>query len=47
MFNSDEMRNRVDLDWRGHILEGKLYFSETGHHHTPLIMVVDRINING
>jgi hypothetical protein len=47
IINSDEIKNRINLDWAGHILEGKLYFSETGHHYTPLIMVVDKINLNG
>jgi hypothetical protein len=47
IFNSDEMINRIDLNWGGHVVEGKLYFPETGHHHTPLIMIVDRINLNG
>jgi hypothetical protein len=47
IFNSDEIKRRIDLDWRGHIIRGRLYFSETGHHHTSLIMVVDYINVNG
>jgi hypothetical protein len=47
IFNNEEMIKIIDLNWRGHVVWGKLYFSETGHHHTPLIMVVDRINLNG
>ena len=47
LFNDDNMKSRIDLNWRGYIIRGKLYFSETGHHHTPLIMVVEYISLNG
>jgi hypothetical protein len=47
IFYNEELKRTIDSNWLGYVIEGKVYFSETGHHHTPLIMVVDRINLNG
>jgi hypothetical protein len=40
------IKKEIDTDW-GYIIDGKLYFAETGHHHTPVILFVDRIIENG
>ncbi|GHV07140.1 hypothetical protein FACS189485_16940 [Spirochaetia bacterium] len=34
-------------DGGGYIIEGRLFFAETGHHHTPVILIVNRIAVNG
>jgi hypothetical protein len=47
IFSKDDIKKGIDLDWGGHIIYGKVYFAETGHHHTPVIMVVDEIAVNG
>jgi hypothetical protein len=46
LFSNDNLREKIDLVWRAHIIEGKLYFFENNSH-TPLIMIADRINANG
>ena len=47
LFVNNDILNRVDLDWGGHIIRGKLFFSEDNHYHTPIIMVVENVRING
>ncbi|MCL2441145.1 MAG: DUF4431 domain-containing protein [Treponema sp.] len=47
VFNDKENIKNINLDWGGHIVNGRLYFSESGYYFTPVILVVDRIVING
>jgi hypothetical protein len=45
IFN-DSIRKESIINW-GYIIEGKAFFAETGHHHTPVIIIVNRIVMNG
>jgi hypothetical protein len=45
LFADNELKNKIDLKWKAHIINGKLYFSENIIYHTPVIMIVDRVNV--
>jgi hypothetical protein len=47
LFVDNEVKNKIDLEWKGHIIDGILYFAENTIYHTPVIMIVDRVRING
>jgi hypothetical protein len=34
------------IDRGSYTVEGKLYLAQTGHHHTPVILIVDKIEMN-
>jgi hypothetical protein len=46
LFFDNEVKNKTDLNWKGHIIDGRLYFPENTIYHTPVIMIVDRVRIN-
>jgi hypothetical protein len=39
------IKKEIDTNWE-YIIDGKLYFAETGHHHTPVLLFVDSIAEN-
>jgi hypothetical protein len=47
IFDNKDLIKNIDLEWVGHIIGGKLYFSDNDSYHTPLILVVTRISVNG
>lgn len=46
LFSDDCVKNNIDLNWKGHIIDGKVYFSNDNYH-TPLIIVAYKIRLNG
>jgi hypothetical protein len=49
IFCNNELKKRIDLNWGGHILIGRIYFSNDNdnNHYTPIIMYVEDVRING
>jgi hypothetical protein len=42
----DNVEKEFEIGW-GYIIEGNAFFAETGHHHTPIIIIVNKIVMNG
>jgi hypothetical protein len=47
IFINDELKMRVDFDWGGHVLNGRIRFPNDSNYYTPVIMYVEKIEING
>jgi hypothetical protein len=43
---NDNIRKEFTINW-SYIIDGRAFFAETGHHHTPIIIIVDSIVMNG